>query len=687
MHSVKDSDEVLHNIWQSANEDIYLSLVEFEKSLAVKKLYEETTNRSKHESQNEEHTNLKTDYKSDASSPKVGQNKMSKKLPFGKFLPTKQVIDILLDNKSECAPCIPVGIKEDVYIVVDNSNNAKRAEAKLPKMFHDDCGAWVKFSNWTCLYLKTSNSGYKEIRMDSSKKYCIRNPRTGTCTPIEPQPAEENIVTVSRYYCKLKADQEFTRRISWCPKATSSIALVEYKGKFPGHLKHGNSGYSENAYIRTSKETMEKIDAAVSTTSSSRNLYDEMQESSTDLLQEPRNLKQLYNKKCNVKRHKSGSDISGKKVYDQTFADELLELISMTQTHPFVQKIFHGKSSPPSIILFSDNQITDVKRFCLSGLTVLGVDKTYNLGRIFATILTFKNLSVTNNQSYEHPLFLGPIFLHSTSDFQTFSLFFSYLSSILPNHNNLIIGSDDEKGLIKAITTAFPDSNHILCTKALKQNLTDFMQHKIGIQQAVRKSIVNQVFAIAECADRTEFEVACSNVTKKWEKSFPALTAYLNSRMFPLIRDKVWQMRPNFAIGNRWTNNNSESVNRILKLKTEWKLKKLPALIDLIYQLVMSHYADVEKALLNIGPYCLSKRYQHFKLSAKAYYEKSKIERDSHFREFMKYKPIQLIPGISTNCKLITVIPSKSAGKKIGQKRKCRAESTGSLKRLAVVDE
>ena len=437
IRSIKNPDEVLHHIGQSVNGDEYLSRVEFEKSPAVNKLYQntETTSVYKSESLHEEHSNSKTDYENDASSPKVRDDKMSKKLPFGEFLPTKQVIDILLGNKYESAPFIPIGIKEDVYIVVDNSNNTKRAEAKLPK-FHDDCGAWVKFSNCTCLYLKTPNS---------------RNPRNRTYTPIEPQPAEESIVTVSRYYCKLKADEEFSRRISWCPKATSSIARVECKGKFPGNLKHGNSRNSENVYIRTSKETMEEIGADVLTTSS-RNLYNEMQVSSTNLLQKPRNLKQLYNKKYNVKRNKSGSD-NGKNVYNQTFADELLKLISMTQTHPFVQKIFHGKNSPPSIILFCENQITDVKRFCLSGLTVLGVDKTYNLGCVFATISTFKNLSVTNSQNYDHPLSLGPIFLHATSDLQTFSLFFSYLSSILPNHSNLIIGSDDEKGLIKAITT------------------------------------------------------------------------------------------------------------------------------------------------------------------------------------------------------------------------------------------
>ena len=63
-----------------------------------------------------------------------------------------------------------------------------------------------------------------------------------------------------------------------------------------------------------------------------------------------------------------------------------------------------------------------------------------------------------------------------------------------------------------------------------------------------------------------------------------------------------------------WSNNNSESVNHMLKTKTEWKLKKLPTLVDLIYQLVSSLYTDVEKAFLSLGSYSLSDNYKHFAL-------------------------------------------------------------------------
>ena len=34
----------------------------------------------------------------------------------------------------------------------------------------------------------------------------------------------------------------------------------------------------------------------------------------------------------------------------------------------------------------------------------------------------------------------------------------------------LVIGSDDERALVKAIVSTFPESTHILCTRHLEQN-------------------------------------------------------------------------------------------------------------------------------------------------------------------------------------------------------------------------
>ena len=58
--------------------------------------------------------------------------------------------------------------------------------------------------------------------------------------------------------------------------------------------------------------------------------------------------------------------------------------------------------------------------------TVIRVDKTFNLSQLHVIITAFKNLPVYEKVPVEHPIMLGPIFLHGNSDFDTFLLFFSH---------------------------------------------------------------------------------------------------------------------------------------------------------------------------------------------------------------------------------------------------------------------
>ena len=62
----------------------------------------------------------------------------------------------------------------------------------------------------------------------------------------------------------------------------------------------------------------------------------------------------------------------------------------MAQTNPFVCKVVHSKDEPISVVFFSDQQIHDIKRFCVHGRTVLCIDKTYNLAKAFVTSLCIK---------------------------------------------------------------------------------------------------------------------------------------------------------------------------------------------------------------------------------------------------------------------------------------------------------
>ena len=598
-------------------------------------------------------------------------------LPFGEFLTTNQVIVLLLKSGKSILDTIPKGKKENVYYVVDNSNNYERGKQKICKRFYDDCGAWTCNTTSSTVYLETDKEVYKEIHLIDGL-YCKRKTREKCYLPLDPQPDAKKIVVVSKYYSKLKVDTQYRRKITWIKSFSSEFekrAFVEYTGKFPHHSPHGNSKHNRNVYIRTSEKTMESVKDKV-LFATGRKLYDALQTDNNNLLDKPRDLRLIYNAKSNQAKKKL-NDLHTKQrlTYGKTYGDEILQVINMAQTHEFVQRVNHGKNCPTSIILYVAQQILDIKRFCCSGSTVLGIDKTFNLGKVYATVMVFKNLSVVKSSTGEHPLFLGPILLHCNSNYETFSFFFIHLRAVLGDHKKLIFGTDDEQALHKAALSTFPSSKHALCTSHLKTNLTQYLINKVGLEKKARKLLSEKIFSVLDATDEVSFDLLCRKIVKECDIEFSGLASYLNSRFFPLLKDKVWKVSS--LVGTEWTNNNSESMNHVLKCKTEWKLKKLPDLITIIFELVTSMYVDVNKAVASIGPYELSPAYKQFVSSFDEFKAKTVSEQAKHIENFMTFKPVTSrltnYQSISTNSNLITRRPAKSAGKKIGQRRRSAA--------------
>ena len=136
-----------------------------------------------------------------------------------------------------------------------------------------------------------------------------------------------------------------------------------------------------------------------------------------------RSQKQVENAKCRVK-----------KADQKTFGPN-----PNITTHEFVQQVSLSKDKVPTIVLFTEEQIMDVNRFCCSvpvaHTTVLGFDKTFNLGELHVTVGVFKNLAVTRRDTGDHPIFTGPIFLHGNSDISSYHSFFAHLSTNFVAHH------------------------------------------------------------------------------------------------------------------------------------------------------------------------------------------------------------------------------------------------------------
>ena len=97
----------------------------------------------------------------------------------------------------------------------------------------------------------------------------------------------------------------------------------------------------------------------------------------------------------------------------------------MTKTHTFVKSIKHISGlQHPVVTLFTDQQISDIKRFCCKDQgTVLGIDKTYNLADFHVTPTAYKDLSVLRRTTGDHPICFGPTFIHTSSTTKTYSSF------------------------------------------------------------------------------------------------------------------------------------------------------------------------------------------------------------------------------------------------------------------------
>jgi hypothetical protein len=232
----------------------------------------------------------------------------------------------------------------------------------------------------------------------------------------------------------------------------------------------------------------------------------------------PRDLQQLHDLKYRTEGKSATSNRSN-------VADDILNVLSMVKDHPFIQKVEQSNNNVPSIILYSYEQMTGFKKFIgTSKEPCVGSDRTFNLGNFYVTSFVYKNEHVIRKDSSDHPVFLGPVFLHKEATFHNYHYFLSHISAklaslisdidvILPTQ--IEVGSDDEKALTKAIDVVFPNSKRSLCTKHLKDNITDYLKNKIGINTKDRIHLIDLIFGkqgILNSADTFQFEERCSQL-------------------------------------------------------------------------------------------------------------------------------------------------------------------------------
>ena len=134
-------------------------------------------------------------------------------------------------------------------------------------------------------------------------------------------------------------------------------------------------------------------------------------------------------------------------------------------------------------------------------------------------------------------------------------------------------------------------------------------------------------------------------------------------------------------------NNNCESSNFILKVKTEWKQCKLVELIEKVQTMVLARYGDIRKALTGRGPYYLDDTFKHRAMVYDEWCDKSQGKRDRIFQLFMidTGRPAQNICQSMDGQRFVPVTPSGE--KNPNQCKRKRSKTCRSIKKRKITTE
>lgn len=468
-----------------------------------------------------------------------------------------------------------------------------------------------------------------------------------------------------------------------------NLCLVEYSGTAAGiTCTHGNrkdEGTSE--YVRTTNHVLENISAKFRDREvAPRTVYEQM--TLDDSFETPRDLKQIQNRKYVKEKCKPENKYQARK----NEADDIQVLLGTIHEDDFIQEIIQGKEKvPPSIIVYTRRQLEDIQRMCTNTTespSTVGIDRTFNLSSCFVTLTVYENNKLRRKGCNTSPILMGPSYLHWKADYASYHRFFSHLKGRLSadiagselGGKSIVLGSDEEKALVKALQQNFPSATHVLCSRHVKNNVSRYLHHSAGANDEQVRVIQQEIFGedgLLSSADTSAFDLRGMELQEQYAYQIPSFAAYFD-KLLQVLRNQIYKPTIDGFIPLNWTNNNCESINHILKLCTNWKLLKVPELIKKLHNIVKLQEADVRKAVHGQGNYELSPLATTFRVPHSVWMTMTSEAKEAAMSKFYKGTIRESKMVVSCDQKL-TIPATPKQAKKPGQKTRCKATRTKSF--------
>ena len=256
-----------------------------------------------------------------------------------------------------------------------------------------------------------------------------------------------------------------------------------------------------------------------------------------------------------------------------------------------------------------------------------------------------------NKETGKHPIFIGPVLIHTDRKYSTYYYFASQLKKLCPDIEDLIaVGTDGEEALSSAFLSVFPSSIHLLCSLHKMDNITRKLR-EFKVNDWVVKDVLGDIFGskiddsyfegLIDAKESREFMDKLETLKPKWETQCAGFSEWFSVYEAELFcTSMIASVRTAAGLGNPpegYTTNASESLN-VLKRKVNFKRSEWPQFNNVLFDLIREQQEEFEKAVFSQGEYKMVDEYQDLQVTHLNWIQMNSAQRKSKIEKAQKAK-------------------------------------------------
>lgn len=436
--------------------------------------------------------------------------------------------------------------------------------------------------------------------------------------------------------------------------------------------RHGNSIHKDSYFRPTAHSTRKETkELAKSSNKAPRLIIDETTENiltTTTNSTTPRDAKQISNFRYN---NKDSSDVDAFSllIYRLLEQSKMADCVAIDDNQPFLREILLADKVHPKFVLYLDQTICDIERFCsmkaigTNYFSVLGFDTTFNIAEHYLTQTVYHNKSLISRKYKKHPLFPGPLLIHRSMKVTDFSFFWQ---SVCRKNKNLTqiasFGTDECFELMVGIALETSnESINLLGIEHVKRTVEKQLE-KLNFPQKQKKEVLFDIFGgdnktskcLVECETSEEFDDMVDAFKDKWtdlelrftrNKPADKFVKYFVKCKENAIKNKISKIcLQKIGLTEFWGQNPIEWLNFLSKdeinqvdNKSGHRFSKVNEVVAILKNRNIRAYKHAVEALYDEGPYMISEGWKKFKVTYDDFMEMSEASRKEMFQIFQVY--------------------------------------------------